>query len=364
MSAQSAAALATTTLVTDGEHQVHPTTPHPGLSVHAAVPAPRRDSPPAGAGGMDLGQLRRFQWAVRAALALGVAASVCANILHARDNLIAQTIAAWPPLALMLTVELISRVPVYRRALAALRMLATGGIAGIAAYVSYFHMAAVVARFGEHPPNPYLLPISVDGLIVVASVSLVELAGRVRDVRDHEAANRAQPPAEDTPPPEERRVGSDEPLADRARRNGHTSAAPPVVPLPSPPVSEPAVPPVVPLSSPPLSEPAAPPVTPLPSPPVSESEPSPLDPPADDPADPEEAREADTDPDLAALMPAARAARDTLNRNGRSLTRDSLAAQLRRDGHTIRTSRVSALLNLIKNDEPAPVNGRRRASPS
>lgn len=62
-------------------------------------------------------------------------------------------------------------------------------------------------------------------------------------------------------------------------------------------------------------------------------------------------------------MPAARAAREVLRRNGRGLTRDSLAAQLRRDGHTIRTSRVSALLNLLRNDELATVNGC-RASPS
>jgi len=62
-------------------------------------------------------------------------------------------------------------------------------------------------------------------------------------------------------------------------------------------------------------------------------------------------------------LPAARAAREVLRRNGRGLTRDSLAAQLRRDGHTIRTSRVSALLNLLRNDELATVNGR-RASPS
>ena len=67
----------------------------------------------------------------------------------------------------MLTVELIARVPMHRRMLAALRILATAGIAGIAAYVSYFHMAAVVSRYGEHQPNPYLLPLSVDGLIVV-----------------------------------------------------------------------------------------------------------------------------------------------------------------------------------------------------
>src|SRR5437588_12726194 len=81
-------------------------------------------------------QLRRFQGAVRAALTVGVAASVCANVLHARDNPISQTIAAWPPLALLLTVELVSRVPVYRRSLAAVRILATTAIAGIAAFVS------------------------------------------------------------------------------------------------------------------------------------------------------------------------------------------------------------------------------------
>src|SRR5438309_2388554 len=138
------------------------------------------------ANGVPVGvaQLRRFQWAVRATLAVGVAASVCANVLNARDNPISQAIAAWPPLALLLTVELVSRVPVHRRLLAAARIGGTTVIAGIAAYVSYFHMAAVVSRYGEHPPNPYLLPLSVDGLIVVASVSLVELSGRIRAALD------------------------------------------------------------------------------------------------------------------------------------------------------------------------------------
>src|SRR5437868_15448751 len=115
---------------------------------------------------MELSRLKRVRWAVRMTLILGVAASVVANILHARDNPISQAIAAWPPLALLLTVELVSRVPVHRRLLAAARIGGTTVIAGIAAYVSYFHMAAVVSRYGEHPPNPYLLPLSVDGLIV------------------------------------------------------------------------------------------------------------------------------------------------------------------------------------------------------
>ena len=129
---------------------------------------------------LPLRQLRRVRWAVRGTLVLGVAASVAANVLHARPDPVAQLIAAWPPLALLLTVELISRVPVHRRVLAAARLIATTAIAGIAAWVSYVHMTGVASRYGEQGASPFLLPLSVDGLVVVASVSLVELAGRIR----------------------------------------------------------------------------------------------------------------------------------------------------------------------------------------
>jgi hypothetical protein len=137
-----------------------------------------------------LPQLRRVRWAVRATLVLGVAASVVANVLHAQENPISQAIAAWPPLALLLTVELISRVPVHRKSLAVARLLATATIAGIAAWVSYWHMAGVAAKYGETGASPYLLPLSVDGLIVVASICLVELGGRISTV-DAETAARA-----------------------------------------------------------------------------------------------------------------------------------------------------------------------------
>ncbi len=145
---------------------------------------------------MSLPQLRRVRWAVRATLSLGVAASVAANILHAEPNPISQVIAAWPPLALLLTVELISRVPVHRRSLAAVRLGATTAIAGIAAWVSYWHMAGVAARYGETGASPYLLPLSVDGLVIVASVSLVELAGRIRLMEEALAAETAARTAE------------------------------------------------------------------------------------------------------------------------------------------------------------------------
>jgi hypothetical protein len=128
----------------------------------------------------SLTQHIRVRWGVRATLALGVVASTVANILHAHDNLISQTIAAWPPLALLVTIELISRVPVHRRSLAAVRFAATATIAGIAAWVSYWHMAEVIHRYGETGESPYLIPLTVDGLVVVASVCLVELGSRIR----------------------------------------------------------------------------------------------------------------------------------------------------------------------------------------
>jgi hypothetical protein len=142
---------------------------------------------------VQLPQLRRVRWAVRATLFLGVAASVAANVLHALPNPISQTISAWPPLALLLTVELTSRIPMHKPLLALARVGATIAIAGIAAWVSYWHMQDVAMRWGETRTSSYLLPISVDGLIVVASVSLVELAGRLRMLE--EAAARQQAPA-------------------------------------------------------------------------------------------------------------------------------------------------------------------------
>lgn len=147
-------------------------------------------------GTADLRSLRRLRWGLRATLTLGVAASIAANVLHAESNPISQAIAAWPPLALLLTVEWITRVPVHRRSLSVARICATAVIAGIAAWVSYWHMAGVAARYGETGSAPYLLPFSVDGLVIVASISLVELAGRFRTTQNPtEPRDQAEQPA-------------------------------------------------------------------------------------------------------------------------------------------------------------------------
>lgn len=293
--------------------------------------------------GMDLAQLRRVQWAVRATLTLGVAASVCANVLHARDELISQAIAAWPPLALLLTVELVSRVPVYRRSLATVRILATAAIAGIAAYVSYWHMAAVAARYGENGVAPYLLPLSVDGLIVVASVSLVELAGRVRTARAEHHPETTTAPA----------TGRGSAVAARASTNSRLSGGPGMVPGDRVPEND----------MPEGRQTDSIPTT------MAETQmhPTPTNLPQSDPlSDPANGRDKTAvGADIVMLLPAARAAQETLRRQGRSLSRDALAAQLRADGHTIATGKVSALLSLLRMDASADrANGTHPAAPS
>lgn len=54
------------------------------------------------------------------------------------------------------------------------RDVSTVAVAGIAAWSSWSHMVAVALRFGERPEVAYVLPLSVDGMLVVASAAMVE----------------------------------------------------------------------------------------------------------------------------------------------------------------------------------------------
>lgn len=115
----------------------------------------------------------------RAALFLGAAASLAANVLHAEDHLVSRVISAWPPIALIITVEIITRIQAKSGWMSAIRIIATTVVASIAAWVSYWHMAGVAAKYGETPVSSHMIPFSVDGLIVVASISLVEVNRRL-----------------------------------------------------------------------------------------------------------------------------------------------------------------------------------------
>jgi hypothetical protein len=56
--------------------------------------------------------------------------------------------------------------------------------------------------------------------------------------------------------------------------------------------------------------------------------------------------------DVAAILPAARVARDELRQHGQPLTRDALAASLRQAGHQVRNARLTPILHALRS-EPA-----------
>ncbi|GHJ52925.1 hypothetical protein Nm8I071_22320 [Nonomuraea sp. TT08I-71] len=65
--------------------------------------------------------------------------------------------------------------------------------------MSYWHLVGVAARYGETEHGAaHLLPISVDGLVIVASVSLAELTARIRAGQPEQ---HPQPPVAATPSP-------------------------------------------------------------------------------------------------------------------------------------------------------------------
>jgi hypothetical protein len=60
-------------------------------------------------------------------------------------------------------------------------------------------MVGVALRYGEEPGAAHLIPLTVDGLVVVAWVCLVELGGRIREAEQPVAA---VPPTVDEQPPQ------------------------------------------------------------------------------------------------------------------------------------------------------------------
>lgn len=182
-------------------------------------------------------QFRRLRVFVRAVFILGIVASIGANVLHADPNPISQAVAAWAPVALLLAVEIITRIPLERHSWRSwLRILATGTVALIAAWVSYWHIVGVTAAHGETGITPYLIPVSVDGLIVIASISLMEINSRYRAL--------SQPITE--PEPAEPEPATDHTTDQEHSPTGNTDTDPlPAPPEPVPPEPAPAVSPAL-----------------------------------------------------------------------------------------------------------------------
>jgi hypothetical protein len=204
-------------------------------------------------------------WATVAFL-LGIGVSVAANVAHTwhpsaavlaaagitadqwRPEIGAQAMAAFYPLALFLTIEILARVP-WPRSFGwdAARYGGAALVAGVAAVVSYRHMAGLLTAYGEDALTAKTGPLSVDGLMVVSSFALLAI-GRTRTAEVHPASQvspEVMPAAADPRPAVEAPETAPEPVAERLpvhpSGNGQVRQAEPVPAAPASPAA-PAVP--------------------------------------------------------------------------------------------------------------------------
>lgn len=123
------------------------------------------------------------------ALALGIGASVGANILHTvtvigdgTANLPQVAAAAFWPVALVVAIETMARVR-WPRSVGynLIRFGAVGAVAVVAAIVSYRHMSGLLTFWGEDVLSASLGPIAVDGLVTVGALALLAIHKSAKD---------------------------------------------------------------------------------------------------------------------------------------------------------------------------------------
>lgn len=126
------------------------------------------------------------------ALLVALAASVAANVAFAQPAPGPRLSAGVAPVLVVLAAGLLERVPLsgvqmWRR------LLAYGGlgVVVVAAFVTSFeHQYQLLIQYGNAKLSAVLLPIAVDGLIVLASVCLTVIAERRRQVLPDSADSR------------------------------------------------------------------------------------------------------------------------------------------------------------------------------
>jgi uncharacterized protein DUF2637 len=131
-----------------------------------------------------LKQLRRLRWLVLVAVLSGIGSSIAMNVLHAPSNTPARFVAALPPLAVFAALELIARIPSSSRGLTVFRIIGALVVAGGAATISYAQQMAAVRGLGFQRWESIIWPSIIDGMMIVASVSLVEVVRKIRQLSD------------------------------------------------------------------------------------------------------------------------------------------------------------------------------------
>lgn len=131
--------------------------------------------------------LVHLKWLCRSVIVLTALFSVWANVLHVTNVSIPGIIfAAAPPLIVLGTFEMVSRIPMRENAKwynRWARPLVTAALSGGGAWLSYWHQRDAIYRYNSgDSQNAMILPLLIDGLMIVASVSVIELNHQIRAI--------------------------------------------------------------------------------------------------------------------------------------------------------------------------------------
>jgi len=113
-------------------------------------------------------------------------------VMHAPPTLGARIVGGTPPVFVLFCLELISRIPATSRLRSGFRVAASIVVTGLSFAVSYEQQREFVVELGFDGWVAYVFPVIIDGAMVVSTLSLVEVAVKVRQLRT-EAATDGQP---------------------------------------------------------------------------------------------------------------------------------------------------------------------------
>jgi len=142
----------------------------------------------------ELRHFRRLWIFVTVVTVALVGVTVTLNVMHAPGGLVARSIGGTPPIFLFLCIELIARIPATSRLLGIGRVIGSVAVAGLAFAISYQQQMEFIRNIGYAGWVAYAYPIIVDGVMMVATLSLVEVTRKVRTLRA-ELADASEAPA-------------------------------------------------------------------------------------------------------------------------------------------------------------------------
>lgn len=152
--------------------------------------------------------LKKLRHGTTGIMAFGFMTSAAGNVLHAQNNWISRFIALGAPVLFFLSFEMVARIP-FRKELSiwlkGIPMLATAAVATIMAIISYSHQRAAFDIYSDEI-TAKLLPIAIDGMMVVSSVYSIEVGIQIRDLEAFIEAGNTKPKAVKSEAPRAKKV--------------------------------------------------------------------------------------------------------------------------------------------------------------